>query len=112
MEEVGTKWKDIGYQIDISPRELEEMGRKNSIDECCEKVLSEWLNEQGANYYPVTWEGLYLLLRDVNAAKEAECLKEAVAKSGNYIQLNTDHAEWLLYGGGLLIEVGGTLGLY
>ena len=23
-----------------------------------------------------------------------------------------DHAKWLLYGGGLLIEVGGVLGLY
>ena len=46
---------------------------------CWMKVMDHWLVEGGVlPYYPATWEGLYLLLEDVECKKVADELKEII----------------------------------
>ena len=77
------KWRDIGYQIDLTKSTINSFATKheNDPERCWEEVMSAWCEEeQGADEYPVTWNGLYQLLKDVEAPEVAEQLKEAVTK--------------------------------
>ena len=45
--------------------------------DCCEKVLSHWLDHPPP-HYPVTWKGLYTLLNDSELSEAANELRVAV----------------------------------
>ena len=83
MEKVSTKWRDIGYQIDLTKNTIDGYAIKhgNDPERCWDEVMSKWCEDgQGSDEYPVTWDGLYQLLKDVEAAQVAEQLEKAVAK--------------------------------
>lgn len=44
------------------------------------RVMEHWMNGGSVQQYPVTWDGLYDLLRDTNYPIVADDLKEAVSK--------------------------------
>ena len=94
IDRVSVKWKEIGYQIDLTPKELDKIYQESrrSVAECCEVVMGKWLNGQGAQYYPVSWEGMFQLLRDIACFEVAVQLDEAATKAGKiYVLLASSH---------------------
>ena len=71
------KWRDVGNLV-VPRQQLEVWAReKDSSKECCEAVLSHWLDHPPRDY-PATWEGLYELLEDSELGQVATDLKQAV----------------------------------
>ena len=71
------KWKAIGDLV-IPKEQLSEWAVNGmQQEECCEAMLSYWLNNAPSNN-PVTWEGLYELLEMTNLGEVAGELKKAV----------------------------------
>ena len=70
------KWRDIGNLV-VPRQQLEVLVREKDAKECCEAVLSHWLDHPPRNY-PATWEGLYELLDDSELGQVATELKIAV----------------------------------
>ena len=62
------------------------MQYRDQASTCWNTVMDHWLNGRGTTRgYPVTWEGLFELLRDVDCAEYAKQLKEALAQAGYII---------------------------
>ena len=70
------KWRDIGNLV-VPRQQLEVWAKRKDDKECCEAVLSHWLDHP-PRHYPVTWEGLYELLDDSELGQVAIELKQAV----------------------------------
>ena len=66
LQEVCTKWKDIGGVIGLNPSRLDaiEKHRLGDMMECCRDVFSVWLQQEEGSY-PVTWDGVHELLKDM-----------------------------------------------
>ena len=76
MSSIIHKWRDIGNLV-LPRQQLEAWARRRDEKECCELVLSHWL-DQSPRRYPATWEGLYELLDDSKLGQVAIELKQAV----------------------------------
>ena len=82
MEEIKSKWRDIGELIGLSFQQLECMTgeyRDKHID-CCRAVLGHWL-ENPPKGYPITWRGLIELLQDSELGQVVSELKKVLSKS-------------------------------
>ena len=55
----------------------EECSRKS--EQCWIKVMSEWLDEEGTEEYPATWEGILLVLEDVELSTIAKQLRKVLS---------------------------------
>ena len=77
LEEVCTKWKDIGGVIGLSPSRLDaiEKHRLGDMMECCRDVFSVWLQQEDESY-PVTWDGVRELLKDMKLSAIAKKIDE------------------------------------
>ena len=77
LEEVCTKWKDIGGVIGLSPNHLDaiEKHRLGDMMECCRDVFSVWLQQEEGSY-PVTWDGIRELLKDMKLSAIAKKIDE------------------------------------
>ena len=84
IDKVSSKWKDIGFQIDLTTNTLDGIGTQNAHDptECWTVVMGKWLAGQGAEDYPVTWKGLCDLLKDIEASLYATELMKAISGAG------------------------------
>ena len=71
------KWRAVGNLIEVPRQQLEVWAKRKDDNECCEEVLSYWLDHPPPDY-PATWEGLYELLNDSEIGQVAADLKEAV----------------------------------
>ena len=81
---VSGSWKKIGILIDLTFDVLEnyEKEKRSNPVRCWERVMQDWLDGQGSSSYPITWNGLYKLLRNINKGKVAQDLEKAVQKAG------------------------------
>ena len=48
---------------------------------CWREVMTYWINDDGTRDYPVNWEGLNKMLKDVRCGKVAKDLKKALAST-------------------------------
>ena len=71
------KWRDIGNLVVPSWQQLEVWAKEEDAKECCELVLSHWLDHP-PHHYPATWKGLYELLEDCELGQVVTELKRAV----------------------------------
>ena len=80
MDRVCSKWKEFGTLLGISLNTLSVWERqyRGNANMCWTKVMEHWLNGGCKHSYPPTWEGLYLLLEDVQCSQVAEELKKAL----------------------------------
>ena len=83
MSKVSSQWENFGLRIGLDIDKLE--GWKVQFHEdatrCWLKVMTYWINVGGTPDYPVKWEGLDQLLKDVQCGKAAEDLKKALAST-------------------------------
>lgn len=80
INRVSSKWESFGYLLDIHHNVLtgwrdECLG--NSA-RCWMKVMAYWLTEGHTPQHPATWEGLYVMLEDVDFVEVAKELREAI----------------------------------
>ena len=70
------RWRKIGNLV-VPRQQLEVWAKRLDDEECCEAVLSHWLDHP-PRHYPATWGGLYELLDDSQLGQVATELKQAV----------------------------------
>ena len=70
------KWPKIGNLV-VPRQQLEVWAKRMDDEECCEAVLSHWLDHPPCNY-AATWEGLHKFLDDSELGQVATELKQAV----------------------------------
>ena len=73
------KWRNVGDLV-CSRQQLDVWAKEKDSKECCDAVLSHWLDHP-TGHYPATWEGLYELLNDSELSQVAVDLKNAVEKA-------------------------------
>ena len=79
VERVSAKWRKLGVMIGLTPNNLDAIrDDRRSVEACWEDVMQRWLDGQGQKSYPIMWEGLYRLLKDIACPQVAKELKAAV----------------------------------
>ena len=80
VNRVSCKWEIFGCLLNIPQNMLTAWREEflNNSARCWLKVMDYWLTGEDISDYPVTWDGLYELLEDVEYYEEAKKLKEAV----------------------------------
>ena len=82
MEEVQTKWRDIGQVAGLSIAQLDSIviDHRDKPTECCRAVFGKWL-ENPPREYPITWDGLIELLEDCKLTQVVTELKSVLSKA-------------------------------
>ena len=79
MKEIAGKWNNIGILLDCSVNQIAKnhnMGTDYS-ENCCQNMLMEWLGK-GAPGYPVSWNSLIKVIRDVELYRVASNIELAL----------------------------------
>ena len=82
IDEMAPKWKRIGRMLKFSTSDMETITSSCRDDtECCDKLLSQWL--QGQNdvneRHPKTWENLLDVIRAARLAELADKLEKILS---------------------------------
>ena len=80
VNKVSSRWMTFGYRFDREPDELEALEDEYSRNakRCWCKVMQLWLGEGGTSEYPTTWEGMVVVLEDVEFSSVARELERAL----------------------------------
>ena len=83
MNKVSSRWLKFGLQLGLDMDQLKvwEGQFRDDSTRCWLEVMTYWINVDGTQDYPVNWEGLYQLLKDLQCEKVAKDLKKALASS-------------------------------
>lgn len=81
IDHVSSGWESFGLRLNIPYDKLEAWREEclGSAFRCWLKVMGHWLTGGGTQDYPATWEGLCLLLEDVEYSEVAERLRTIIA---------------------------------
>lgn len=83
FDEICGKWKCIGIRLGLKSDTLDNYEQKSKDNvERCQNVFTHWINNNGHQDYPLTWDGLHILLCDIGKSSVAETLKEGLEKGG------------------------------
>ena len=79
VNETSHQWRRIGYLLEIPRPTLDgwETQTNHNPEQCCDKVLGNWLQNPPDNY-SATWHGLFELLDDAEFKELVETLKKAL----------------------------------
>lgn len=79
------KWQKLGQLLGLSPRDLETFKKEeNKKIGRCRRIFSHWIDSNGyPPNYPLTWQGLEKLLRDLKQKRTANNLNNALVILGN-----------------------------
>ena len=81
VSKVSLRWMEFGLRVKIERDLLKSWCKKfqgDSVDCWCE-VMEHWINTDGKGCdYPVTWDGLYSMLDDLEYCQVARDLKTAI----------------------------------
>ena len=77
--EISSRWHEVGdlLKVEFSRQEGIDFHRRGDVRLCCRDVFVDWLEMEEPSY-PTNWEGLLLLLEDLELNKVAKTLKEAL----------------------------------
>ena len=67
VEEISSKWQDLAILLGLSMSQINGIKTECLLDveQCCLRVFDHWIISNGEfTDYPVTWSGLYKLLKD------------------------------------------------
>ena len=78
-DEMSSKWRDVGDLLEIDSSRLDciHAHRMGDVRLCCRDILLDWLQMED-NSYPASWEGLLVLLEDLELNNVAKKLNEAL----------------------------------
>lgn len=73
LELISSKWWDAGIRLGLTIDTLENYKQKTEDNEKrLEYIFSQWIDSNGHSEYPLTWDGLTELLRDIDKDSAAE----------------------------------------
>ena len=81
VDKVCDKWMEFGLRVKIEHSKLKSWGTQFHLNasRCWCEVMEHWSNTGGRGCdYPVTWDGLYSMLDDLEYCQVARDLKTAV----------------------------------
>ena len=85
VDKVSSKWQTFGRRVKIEHNKLKALeDQYRDPARCWLEVMEHWLNGGGNREYPVTWDGLYALLEDVEFSEVAKELKKAVSSPATH----------------------------
>lgn len=83
LELISSKWWDVGIRLGLTIDTLENHRQKNEDnDKRLEYIFSQWIDSNGHPEYPLTWEGLSELLRDIDKDSAARELVKVLESRG------------------------------
>ena len=74
---ISTKCDKISTQLQVPKQVYDVWVKKNNFGDACHDMIQHWL-ESGCGPYPVTWNGMIQVLRDVELGEVAKQLKRAL----------------------------------
>lgn len=83
LEKIQGKWFELGTLLDVPMNAIIESHK--TVTEKCQEVVRVWL-DKGSQEYPVEWDSLIKVLKDVQMKTVAEDLTKALE---NQISSNT-----------------------
>ena len=77
--EMSSRWRDVGDLLEVESSHMEGMDthHRGDVRLCCRNVLVDWMQMEEPSY-PTNWEGLLLLLEDLELNQMAKKLKIAL----------------------------------
>lgn len=85
IKKVSAEWRELGRLIGFGAADLRRIDRLEHLDnvECCVDVFNHWIDNDGhPTNYPLTWQGLYDLLCDIEHDTVASYMKMALVSRG------------------------------
>ena len=75
---VSAKWREFGIRVGLTKNQLDGWERQfhEVSSRCWQEVMQHWLNDDGTQRYPSTWEGLYTLVGDCGFPEVAVSLQK------------------------------------
>ena len=88
IKNISAQWQTLGFRVGLTLEECDEIeSQDNKIhSKCCVRVFSKWIERNGCRDYPLSWQGLYDLLCDIDKDAVAEKLKRALASLGKTVE--------------------------
>lgn len=79
LEQISSKWRRVGMLFGEKMAALDNCEQKSNdnVDRCA-RIFSHWIECKGHPNYPLTWDGLSKLLRDIKQETAAARLQEAL----------------------------------
>lgn len=67
MDRIGAKWRRLGLALNFETSCLDSIQStcNHDVEQCCEKMLTQWLDGHVKQQLPITWKALLEALRDV-----------------------------------------------
>ena len=79
VDELAPDWKKIGYLLKFAECDLKVISKDNqSQAECCQCMLSKWLDGQNNDNRPRTWETLLHVIKAARWGELAEGIQDIV----------------------------------
>ena len=80
VKRVSVEWRKYGTFLGFEQNQLDVWKHESlgDLTACWLKVMQEWLTGKSMQDYPITWEGLYTLLKDCDHSQIAIELEKAV----------------------------------
>ena len=80
IEKVSSEWRPLATLVGLASQ-IDNIHSKSFMDnkECCRRVFTDWIDNQGTPDYPVTPSGLYKLLVNIRHKAIADNMKRAVS---------------------------------
>ena len=85
VNHVSAKWKKFGHLINLTEYQMKSWAKETDNEGCWMKVMEAWLEGQGQDMYPPTWQGLFEMLEDIEFGGVVRDLKEAVESAGMFV---------------------------
>lgn len=84
IRRISDKHRDIGLLLGQSMQDIENDLHKsnNNTIECCQSIFSRWIENDGCQSYPHSWEGLCELLYNIEKCGVEDELMEALGSHG------------------------------
>lgn len=83
LDVIGSAWHDAALSIGLGNDAREDYAQKYpSNKDRMIQVLKKWIEVDGTGDYPMSWEGLIELLKDIEQTTVAEDLKKALVANG------------------------------
>jgi hypothetical protein len=96
IDNVRSQWKQIGrnlkMSVDVSNAFERHYFELVNDGPCCEAVFKYWIIGNGTAHYPLTWSGLFNLLRDSGCHEAAQDMMKQISEG----RLHTGRMSFLL----------------
>ncbi len=75
---VSSQWLQFGVMLDHEPSQLKDWIKECDDSIVWKNVMESWLNKEGTDDYPATWDGFYSLLKYLKLSEAISDLNQAL----------------------------------